>query len=159
MKEFLGKVWNAIVFTIPILIYLGLLGFGVISVVSSCSEHNEVKHNDSYYEAYSDGYNEGYDEGYDEGLEIGYDYGHDDGIYYDWEENIDEIGWYFEEEAIDYAIENGGWHPEEAWMVIEAYQNNASFYQNGSPPTKQDYLDAINSLIYFYDYFYSERYE
>jgi hypothetical protein len=156
VKEFLKKVGCSI----PIIIYIGLLVFSVSSMFTSCNKPKEVKVDDSYYlEDYNDGYDEGYDEGYYEGYYEGYDEGHYDGIYYDWEENIHEIAVELEYDAIHYAVENGGWHPEEAWMIIEAYQNNEPFYKDGSPPSKQDYFDAIDSLIYFYDYFYSARYE
>ena len=111
-------------------------------------------------------YEEGYEDGYsdaesdmqylieEECLEW-YDMGYDDG----WVDNIGEIGRYFEEEAVDYVREYCEWHPEEAVCIIEAYQNNESFYEDGSPPSRQDYLDAIDSLVYFYNYFYGSYYE
>lgn len=100
-------------------------------------------------------YHSGYDVGYEEGHWDGYDSGYDEGYSYGYEDGLNEVEW----KAISYAKENGGWHPEEAWMIIEAYQNNEPFYSDGSMPSEQDYLDAINSLIYFYDYFYSARYK
>ena len=155
MKDFLKNVGWAI----PIIFYIGVLAFYIVTVASSCNKHTVPEVDDSYYEGYDDGYDDGYDCGHDDGYYEGYDRGHDDGIYDDWYDNIDEIGWYFEDEAVHYAKEQGGWHPEEAWMIIEAYRNNEPFYQDGSPPSKQDYIDAIDTLIYFYDYFYSARYE
>ena len=151
MKEFLKNVGWAI----PIIFYIGVLAFYIVTVASSCNKHTVPEVDDSYY----DGYGEGYDEGYEEGLVYGYDCGHDDGVYYDWDDNIGEIGRYFEDEAVYYAKDQSGWRPEEAWMLIEAYQNNEPFYQDGSPPSEQDYIDAIDSLMYFYDYFYSKIYE
>ena len=151
MKEFLKKVGCAI----PTIIYVSAIIFSIITSVSSCSKPKVAKVDNSHYEEYDNEYNSGYDDGYDEG----YDEGHYDGTYYDWDDNIDELGRYFEEEAVHYAKDQGGWHPEEAWMLIEAYRNNEPFYQDGSPPSEQDYIDAINSLIYFYDYFYSTIYE
>ena len=138
-----------------ILFPIVLIALGIWGTVREFSRPPITNVDDSYYE----GYNDVYDEGYNDGIELGYNEGHHDGIYYDWEENIDEIGSYFEQEAVYYDKDNGGWHPEEAWEIIEAYQNNEPFYSDGSQPSKQDYMDAINSLIYFYDYFYSERYE
>lgn len=154
MKAFLKKLWVAFLCSIPIIIYISFLVFGVSSMFTSCGKKEQVDLSNSNYDSSNWMYNEAYDEGYNDG----YDEGHYNGIYFDWEENICEIATELEYEAVFYAKENGGWHPEEACMIIEAYQNNKPFYQDGSPPSKQDYLDAIDSLKYFYDYFYSARY-
>lgn len=95
---------------------------------------------------YADGYDTGYEEGYDEG----YFYGYEDGY--------EEVAW-VKEEAIFHAKENGGWHPEEACVIIEAYRNKDPFYEDGSAPSKQDYDDAVNSLISFFEFFYSNKYD
>lgn len=120
--------------------------------------------------SYEDGYSEGYDDGYIDGhsdaeydlqylveekFSDGYDMGYEDGQHDAWE----ELGSAYEYEAIHYARKNSGWSPEEAWSLIESYQNNEPFYQDGSLPSEQDYINAINSLIYFYDYFYTSRYK
>lgn len=131
-------------------------------ILMSCQES-------AYNDAYEDGYNDavelygsdydiGYENGYDIGYEDGYDDGHEEGIKNDWTENIVEIARYFEVEAVHYVGENANWHPEEALTVIESYQNNESFYSDGSTPSEQDFLDAIESLIYFYRYFYDGAY-
>ena len=120
--------------------------FLVFSLTSCFSQESYTDDSSSVDLAYDDGYYDGYDDGYYDGSEEG------------WYDNIDEIGWFFEEEAVHYAAEHGGWHPEEAWGLIEAYQNNEPFYEDGSPPSKQDYFDAIESLIYFYEYFYGKKY-
>lgn len=107
----------------------------------------EKEKKETYFE---DGYNKGYNDGYDAG--------YDEGSFYGYEDGRNEIEW-AEEEAIFYAKENGGWHPEEAWMIIEAYRNKEPFYSDGSIPSEQDYNDAVNSLIYFFEYFYSKNYD
>ena len=159
MKSFLKKVWETVWCFIPIIIYGGMVVFSVISMFTSCNKKMKADIYDSNYDQEQLAYDVGYDDGYYEGYYEGYDEGHYDGVYCDWEENIREIACELEYDAVHYAVDNGGWHPEEAWMIIEAYRNNEPFYQNGSPPSKQDYIDAIDSLIYFYDYFYSARYE
>lgn len=118
--------------------------------------------------AYESSYQEGYSDGYsaaeiemeylleEEFLE-GYDLGYEEG-YWDAKQEYSDY-WELEQEAIHYAREYSEWSPEEAWMVIEAYQNNEPFHVDGSSPSKEEYLDAIDSLIYFYDYFYSRKYK
>ena len=104
-----------------------------------------------------DPYKSDYDEGYDFGYEVGYDYGYERG----YEDGYDEgklDGSALEEEGIHYAREHSGWSPEEAMYVIEAYQTGKSCWKDGSLPSHEEYLDAIESLIYFYDYFYSVKY-
>lgn len=117
---------------------------------------------------YEDGYEDGYADGYstaesdmqylmEEEFLYGYDIGYDDG-YREAEDEYNDYGW-LEDEAIHYAREYSEWSPEEAMSVIEAYQNNEPFWQDGSPPSHEEYLDAIESLIRFYEYFYCAMYE
>lgn len=120
----------------------------LLCCLSSCGKSDYARDREAKEEAiYQRGYEDGYDEGYFDGS--------DDG----WMYNIEEPGRYLEEEAVDYARKQSGWTPEEAWMLIDAYQNQEPWYEDGSVPSEQDYLDAINSLIYFYDYFYSKKYD
>lgn len=112
---------------------------------------------------YEDGFDDGYDEGYFDAIneyEDDYSRGYADG-YIEGKSDIDadEIIYYITREAEKYAGRESGWHPEDAWCLIEAYQNNEPFYEDGSMPSYQDYLDAINSIIYFYEYFYGGHYE
>lgn len=100
-------------------------------------------------EPYKSDYDEGYDYGYDYGYERGYEDGYEEG-------KLD--GSVLEEEGIHYAREHSGWSPEEAMYIIDAYQNDKPFWKDGSPPSHKDYLEAIESLIYFYDYFFSAKY-
>lgn len=135
----------------------------LLSTLSSCT-----------IEGYHDGYEEGYHDGYSDAksemqdimeeecldwYDIGYDDGYDDGSDEGWMDNIQGPGRYLEDEAVHYAAWNSGMHPEDAWCIIEAYQNHQPYYDNGSMPSYQDYLDAIDSLIYFYEYFYGRHYE
>lgn len=117
---------------------------------------------------YEDGYEDGYADGYstaesdmqylmEEEFLDGYDIGYDDG-YREAEDEYNDYGW-LEDEAIHYVREYSEWSPEEAMSVIEAYQNNEPFWQDGSPPSREEYLDAIESLIRFYEYFYCAMYE
>ena len=136
----------------------------VVCLLLSC--HYEGTYDEGYSEGYDDGYSDGkfdmqsdVEDGILDGYDTGYHDGYCEGRDYGWIDNAEEIGRYFEEEAVDYALDHSEWHPEEAWMIIEAYQNNEPLHEGGSTPSRQDYLDAIDSLIYFYDYFYSARYE
>lgn len=111
----------------------------LICGLSSCGKSDYVRDQEAKEEAiYQRGYEDGYDEGYFYGYEDGYNDGESDIVI----------------EAIFYAKEKGGWHPEEAWMIIEAYRNKEPFYEDGSSPSKQDYYEAIDSLIYFFEFFY-----
>lgn len=126
----------------------------------------------SYEGTYDEGYSDGYDDGYSDArfemeclieekyldrYDTGYDNGYWDG-YLEAEEEYSYYGW-LEDEAIHYAREYSEWSPEEAMELIEAYQNNKHFWQDGSPPSHEEYLDAIESLIRFYEYFYCAMYE
>lgn len=148
-----GMLPYLLLFGIPLVLAV-VAFFGQISL--NTSKANQT--NDKEYRTYDAGYEEGlsvgqengYDEGYNEGYNNGYEIGRDERY---------DFGWYFEEKAIDYVREHNQWHPEEALMIIEAYQNNEPFYQDGSPPSEHDYNDAIESLMLFYDYFYSSKYK
>ena len=126
----------------------------------------------TYEDGYADGYSDGYSDaesemqylieeefldGYDIGRDDGYDIGYDDG-YWEAEYEYNDYGW-LEDEAVHYARKYSEWHPEEAMWVIESYQNKEPFWQDGSPPSHEEYLDAIESLIRFYEYFYCAMYE
>ena len=122
----------------------------------------------SYKGNYEDGYANGYIDGYsdaesemqyllEEEFLDGYDIGYDDG-YWEAEHEYNYYGW-LEDEAVHYARKYSEWSPEEAMWVIEAYQNKEPFWQDGSPPSHEEYLDAIESLIRFYEYFYCAMYE
>ena len=112
-------------------------------------------------ETYEDGYADGYADGFldakfemeylaDEKFLDGYDIGYSDGQM--------DVEW-LEYEAIHYARQYSEWSPEEAVSIIRAYQNNDPFWRDGSSPRNEEYLDAIESLIYFYDYFFCARYK
>lgn len=150
-----------------ILLYLIL--FALLTLPACGNAYYDEGFEDGYADGYADGYfdaeyeigslaEEEYEDGYDNGYYDGHHDGYREGSKEGWIDNAEDIGWYFGERAVDYAASNSKWHPEEAWGVIEAYQNNEAFYEDGSPPSKQDYLDAIDSLICFYEYFYGAHY-
>ena len=131
---------------------IALFAFSVCLL--SCS------HKGSYEDGYADGYSDAKSEMQylmEEEFLDGYDIGYDDG-YRKAEEEYDDYGW-LEHEAIHYARKYSEWSPEEAMSVIEAYQNKEPFWQDGSPPSHDEYLDAIESLFRFYEYFYCAMYE
>ena len=116
---------------------------------------------------YEDGYIEGYSDGYsaaesdmeylsEEEFEDGYDIGYEDG-YFDAEDEYSDYDW-LEHEAAHYAREYSEWHPVEAMEIIDAYQNNEPLDGDGIP-SEEEYLDAIESLYRFYEYFYCAMYD
>ena len=98
-----------------------------------------------------------YDTGYEEGKSIGYDIGYDDGYNMGYEEGKNLIS-ESEDDATKYAKRFSEWHPEEAMMIIDAYENNEPFLGD-SPPSENDYRNAIQSLYHFYEYYYCGMYE
>lgn len=59
-----------------------------------------------------------------------------------------------EHEATDFACEASDCHPEDALCIIEDYVNQRAVHCN-RVPTYSEFLDAVNSLMSFYDYFYA----
>lgn len=107
---------------------------------------------------YEEGYNDGYADGqYDasnalsdysfEMYKEGYDEAYGDFVY-----------GIIEDKAIHYAVDHGGWHPEEAMGIIDAYEKGQSYYGK-LQITEKDYKDAVRSLCCYYEYFYNSRYE
>lgn len=139
---------------------------GIIGSISELKTWNSDHEDDSYnencfsyddYMEYGDsmydigkeyGYEKGKEEGYEEGIESGYETGYEDGAMSD-----DAIS-FSEEEATWYAREKSGWSPEEAMAIIYAYKNGEPLYEDDSPPSENDYLDAVDTLVYFFEYFY-----
>ncbi len=95
------------------------------------------------------------DVAYDAGWDAGFDEGRAEG-YYDGYKSGRSLIDAAVEEAVHYT---NGWHPEEAMMVIDCYENGEAFYEDGTPPSKEDYKEAIMSLYQFYEYFYNRFYE
>ena len=121
-----------------------------------------------YRGTYDDGYEDGYDEGYfyamikfedyyDRGYENGYDEGYWEGSQNGWIDHIEEPGRYLEEEAVHYARQYSEWHPEEAMTIIHSYQSREPI--DGTLPSYEEYLEAIESLYRFYEYFYCAMYD
>ena len=145
--------------------------FLLSSILSSCS--STKSYNNGYIDGYSAGYSkassettyitkdyyDGYDSGHSDGFGEGYDDGYDDGYYNGFEDSFTEHGYSLLERAEQYAAENSQWHPIEAWDLINCYRNSEPFYADGSSPSKDDYEDAIDSLVCFYGYFCSAEFE
>ncbi len=108
-------------------------------------------------ETSNDDYNEGYDAGYEDGLDEGYDEGHWEG----YKEGYGEAYCRFEEiallDASRYAEEYGGWHPEEAMDIIDAYESGGLAF-GYMTVTEEDYKKASKSLYLYYEYFYNGLY-
>ena len=116
-----------------------------------------------YQGTYDDGFEDGYDEGYFDAMikfEDYYDHGYEDGYWEGsqngWIDNIVEPGIYLEDEAVHYARQYSEWHPEEAMAIIDSYQTKVPI--DGTLPSYYEYLDAIESIVRFYEYFYCQLY-
>lgn len=121
-----------------------------VLLLTSCGGDSKVEYKDpnlyryeNDYEEESSSWEDGYEAGYDEGFYEGYNQG--------FNEMENAVA-----EAIDYAEY---FHPEEAMWIIEMYQTKVSYHPDGSLPTKEEYLQAIDSLVDFYEYFYNWEYQ
>lgn len=121
---------------------------GILFCLSSCSKQK----------TYEEGYNDGYEDGYIDASNELSDYGFD--MY---QEGYDEAYGDFvygiiEDEAVHYAVEHGGWHPEEAMCIIDAYENGEMAFGSMSV-SEEDYKEAVKSLYFYYEYFYGGSYK
>ena len=124
-----------------------LLSASLLLCLSSCNDRGAVYGN--YNEEYDDGYEAGFDEGYGEGLWEGYKEGYSE-AYYRFEESALH-------DAVHYAEDYSGWHPEEAMYIIEAYENGDLAF-GYMTVTEKDYKNAVQSLCLYYQYFYDALY-
>lgn len=119
----------------------------ILITFSSCSGYSEKEIQKIKDNAWESGYESGYEDGYEEG--------HIEGLTeYDFDPRcVDEAVI----EAKECATINGI-DPFEAWIIIDCYQNNESYYDNGSKPTWSDYNTAIEVMIRFFAYFENNLY-
>lgn len=111
--------------------------------LSSCG--NQKTYDDGYEDGYADGHYDASNALSDHGFDLyqeGYEEAYEDFVY-----------GIIEYEAVHYAKDHGGWHPEEAMCIIDAYEKGQDSY------TEKDYKDAVRSLYYYYAYFYDARYK
>ena len=172
MIKFLKRILDHVgmwILVLPfIIVPMVYIIIGIVGTVTELREKNANNDGEAYSDDYDAGYSNGWvdgkteadiqwfdygDEMYENGMDKGYELGYEEGA------ASCDAARHFEQEAEDYAREKSGWHPEEAWYVIEAYQNHDAWSQDGSAPTAQDYAEAIDSIIYFYEYFYGGNYE
>ena len=123
--------------------------FGLILLFSLSSCENKDSYHDRYETGYIDGERDGFDDGYDEGHWEGYKEGFGEAYY-----RFEEIALH---DAVRYAEEYGGWHPEEAMEIIDAYENDELAFGKMSV-TEEDYKKAVKSLYWYYEYFYDGLY-
>lgn len=101
---------------------------------------------DLYMDAYNEGYYDGYEDGVDMGQDEGYRDGYHEGSQFGWQDHIHEVADYFAGGAVDFAIEYGGMHPEDAASIIE----------NGG--SESEYEAAAKTLYYYFMYFFNCEY-
>lgn len=114
----------------------------MVLLLCGCSTH-------TYEDGYQDGFNDASFEletEYEWYLSESYREGYTDGY-----DRIKES----RSAAEYYACDRAVYHPEEALMIIDAYENNEPFWNNGNPPSYQEYMDAARSLYYFYEYYFN----
>lgn len=109
-----------------------------------------------YQAGFDKGYGLGYDDGRFDGEQSGYDEGYNDGFRDGQDESMSRFEDYILSEAAGYAIREGGWHPEEAMCIIEAYEAGESY--GDTVVTQNEYEEAVASLMAFYEYFYNKMY-
>lgn len=129
-------------------LFLILLCSTLIFGLSSCDKQ-ESSYNGEYDDGYQEGHWDGFDDGYDEGLWEGYKEGFDEAYY-----RFENLSLH---DAARYAEEYGGWHPEEAMEIIDAYENDELAFGKMSV-TEEDYKKAAKSLYLYYEYFYNGLY-
>lgn len=150
--DFQGWLWLLSPLILVAFLALELSGWG-----DGPSKHElelEEQYDYGFQSGYDAGYEDGFDQGYYEGREDGEDMGQDEGYWdgyhegsqYGWEDNIHEVADYFAGGAVDFAIEHGGMHPEDAASIIE----------NGG--TKSEYEAAARTLYYYFMYFFNCEY-
>ena len=133
-------------------------------VVGMCACGSPYQYTEDDVElAWQDGFDQGYDgacedidlffsEGYDDGYTRGYDDGLSRGKL-EYKKIVNNIV----SDAEHHAVIIGGMHPEEAWDIIDSYVNKKQMI-GGGYPSYDDYIGAIDSMIAFYEYFYSKNY-
>ena len=127
---------------------LFLILFSCVCLSACSSESMYTQH--QYDEAYEQGYFDGMQ---DAEADSWYSVDAPDEAAYTEEQIKDSFGWMMDD-AHSHAIDFGGLHPEEAWGIIEDYHNGSTeFFED--PPTEEEYKEAVNSMIGFYEYFYS----
>ena len=142
------KLATIIAMLILVLCYLSACGKGTYEDgyadgYSDAEAKMEYLMEDEFFDSYDNGYDDGYFEGSREG----------------WIDHLEKPGRYLEEEAVHYARQYSEWHPEEALAIIYSYQNGEPLYDDGVLPSHEEYLEAIESLCRFYEYFYCAIYE
>lgn len=137
----------------------------IIAVFSACKKsrsymEREEKENTIFNNGYEEGYNigrdVGFDYGYDEGYYEGFDSGYDEGYYdckHDIEKDFDSIIFNFLEAGCHTVAKENEWHPEEALIIIDEYN------QDPSSVTREEYLSAVETLCNYFEYFYYDRYK
>lgn len=125
-----------------------IIALTFIFALVGCSSVSE------YDEGYAQGYNDGYEVGYTAGSDDGYIEGYNEAAeYYEFNSDRDyddspgfEL-WEVEEKASWYAHERSGLSAYEAAQIVGIYLDG------GNDFTHEEYLQALESLMYFYYYF------
>lgn len=114
----------------------------IVFLLSGCSTHT-----------YEDGYKDGYSDAKFE-LEAEYELYLDERYLDGYSHGFDRVA-NSKSDAESYACDRSVYHPEEALMIIDAYESEEPYWRNGDPITQQDYSDAARSLYYFYEYYFN----
>lgn len=93
---------------------------------------------------------------YNQGYEVGYQEGEWEGFANGRNEANNDFEWIIGFDAVDYAREYSGWHPEEAMCIIQAYEAGKPY--GDTVITEQIYKDAVESLYRYCEYIYYKMY-
>lgn len=104
-------------------------------------------------QTYEDGYREGYQDARFE-IESEYDLYVAERYLEGYSDGYSRIKDSFSD-AEYYACDHSVYHPEEAMWIIDTYESCEPYWRNGAPITEQEYMDAVKSLYYFYEYYFN----
>ena len=155
VKKFLSSLgfqgWLWLFFPVLLVMFLVVDLSGCGEAADNRGISSDQAYEDAYLEGHADGYAEGryegYAEGEDAGRDEGYEEGYREGATYGWMDRSQEVAEYFTDGAVEFAIEHGGMHPEEAAAIIE------------SGGSKSEYEAASQTLYYYFMYFFNSEYE
>ena len=159
MTKYIGK-----------LLFIISIAFFLFTACGSSESALDAARNEGYQSGYDDGYSDGFYDGHDDrdsstyndsyynGYEAGksdsYDSAYYDGYYDGYDDCYRDFCTIIYDDAENYSCESGC-HPEDALAIIDSYEGRTTYWE-GPLPTEEEYHDAIESLYYFYEYFYGE---
>ena len=123
--------------------------FVAFLVLAACVSDSNDK--DAYERGYSDGYSDAEFKYEDEYIR-GYDDGHSEGYMEAYRESQANYFPYLIDEAEEYARDRSGCSPMEALDIIGVYHDQDNPLYSDIHITEEEYLQAVDALMEFYNY-------